>query len=236
MDYSNVIESFDRWQEYISNLRINFLQDKREAEKRVQSVRYGRGGECIHRGFYCPSIVEDIVVGNCNRGKILQRSPRRKPDYTYGFDSDGKLILVRSESENAWEFISYEKDREIGIGVTYLPKYNIEGVSSVTECRRKGNQLLSYVYCQCLCSTTIISCLVEETYQYRRDELQVDRVRLWDRKNERIQHNRYVFSVKDGFLDDYTAVELDENGAVKWQEYHLGRIYKTYIQREYPNA
>ena len=42
--------------------------------------------------------------------------------------------------------------------------------------------------------------------------------------------------MKDGFLDDYTAVELDENGAVKWQEYHLGRIYKTYIQREYPNA
>ncbi len=34
----------------------------------------GLGGELMHRGYYCPSLIEDVVVGNTKRGRISKRT------------------------------------------------------------------------------------------------------------------------------------------------------------------
>ncbi len=65
-----------------------------QAENQVVKKEYARGGECIHRGFYCPSPVLDIIVGNCKRGKLVKK-PRKQPDYEYWFDSHNRLILSK---------------------------------------------------------------------------------------------------------------------------------------------
>lgn len=65
-----------------------------EIEKRVVKKEFSRGGECLHRGFYCPSPVLDIVIGDCKRGKLI-KNPRKTPDFEYWFDADNKVTLAK---------------------------------------------------------------------------------------------------------------------------------------------
>ena len=55
-----------------------------------------RGGENIHRGFYCPSLIQDIVVGNCKRGSLC-KSNNPKATYTHYFDSNNNHIATRQQ-------------------------------------------------------------------------------------------------------------------------------------------
>ena len=75
--------------------RVRLLFDLAAAEKNVVRKEYCRGGECLHRGFYCPSPVFDIVVGGCKRGKLINR-PKKAPDHEYWFDKDGNMILAKT--------------------------------------------------------------------------------------------------------------------------------------------
>ena len=50
-----------------------------------------RGG--IHRGYYSPSLVEDIVVGGVNRGRRVIH-PRSNYQFRYSFDGDNRLSVV----------------------------------------------------------------------------------------------------------------------------------------------
>jgi hypothetical protein len=45
----------------------------KKTEEQVVRNEYASSGECIHRGFYCPSPVLDKLVGGCNRGKKLNK-------------------------------------------------------------------------------------------------------------------------------------------------------------------
>lgn len=76
----------------------------------------GKGDECIHRGYYCPSLIKDIVIGNCKCGGIIKRrtaKSERDLSYEYGF-CDDQLIFVRqifSERVREFEYIfEYDTD------------------------------------------------------------------------------------------------------------------------------
>lgn len=73
----------------------------------------------MHRGFYCPSLIEDIVVGNAHRGRLLKRlSPKRKWYFVYGFDRDNRLILSQmfyNGKLSQEEYLVYDGDRVYGI-------------------------------------------------------------------------------------------------------------------------
>ncbi|MBQ9673696.1 MAG: hypothetical protein IJV39_03625 [Ruminococcus sp.] len=44
-------------------------------------------------GYYCPSPVFDLIVGNVHRGKILKRMTKRsRPVMKYGFNSDNQIV------------------------------------------------------------------------------------------------------------------------------------------------
>ena len=42
--------------------------------EKVMYKEYALNGETIHRGYYCPSPIRDIVISNCNRGRLLKGS------------------------------------------------------------------------------------------------------------------------------------------------------------------
>lgn len=92
-----LLENFYEKDKYFKSLynsyknKLDYFYDK--AKKQVVRKEYARGGETIHRGFYCPSPVQDIIVGNCKRGKLVKK-PRKIPDYEYWFDDNNHLILV----------------------------------------------------------------------------------------------------------------------------------------------
>ena len=52
-------------------------------------------GSDMFLGFYNPSPVYDLIVGNVHRGRILKRITKSsKPSHKYGFDKDGRLCTV----------------------------------------------------------------------------------------------------------------------------------------------
>ncbi|WNS78976.1 hypothetical protein RRU94_03280 [Domibacillus sp. DTU_2020_1001157_1_SI_ALB_TIR_016] len=92
------------------------LQDT--AVKDIIRFEYAKGGESIHRGYYCPNLVYDLVVGNAKRGRLYKRKPQPgKFTYEYGFDREGRLLRVRKTTEFTAstgqfneEFLLYEED------------------------------------------------------------------------------------------------------------------------------
>lgn len=66
-----------------------------DAQSAICSIEYGRGGELFHRGYYFPSPIFDLVIGNANRGRLVKR-PRKDAvyDYVYYKDKDGNLIMA----------------------------------------------------------------------------------------------------------------------------------------------
>lgn len=66
-----------------------------ETSQNVYSYKYGIGGQNLHRGWYCPSIIYDIVIGNASRGRIVKNyRSQTLPSYRYCFDANGNLSCV----------------------------------------------------------------------------------------------------------------------------------------------
>lgn len=85
-----------------------------EFKKQVTYYEYGIAGTSLHRGWYSPSLIEDIVIGNVSRGRLV-RNPRKstKPSFRFGFDQNEKIIVVDNYSEGRHiesEYIVYEED------------------------------------------------------------------------------------------------------------------------------
>ena len=59
-----------------------------------------RGGCCISRGYYSRAILEEIVVTNVRRGRLLTGKARKKPDYEFYFDEKDALILAVRNHED----------------------------------------------------------------------------------------------------------------------------------------
>ena len=154
----------DRKQIYtwLCNKYSNSYEQLLEATmKPTLEKQYGRGGECIHRGYYCPSPVKDILIGNLNRGKLLktQRSAGTA-DYCFYFDKD-KLVMVdkyavfpeRGRVLYSREFILRDGDIEIASTYEFRRSGHIEltGISickfiPINKVQRSSGKLLQYIH------------------------------------------------------------------------------------------
>ncbi len=75
-------------------------------------------GSDMTLGYYCPSPVEDLLIGNVHRGKILKRVTKRsKPDTKYGFSEAGTMatFITFPTDYNILGFVLYENNT-----VTYV--------------------------------------------------------------------------------------------------------------------
>lgn len=145
-------ESFQEKDKYFEKL-YNLYKDNLDelyigAENNVVRKEYGRGGEVIHRGFYCPSPVQDIIVGNCNRGKLV-KNPRKQPDYEFGFDRDDRLILVKqfcvynNNIPPTTELLFYDSDEVNSILYQKDDKYSFR-ISQLTRCVYENGSIKTY--------------------------------------------------------------------------------------------
>ena len=110
--------------------------------EKVMYKEYALNGETIHRGYYCPSPIRDIVISNCNRGRLLKGSIKSsKVVREYGFNVHHNLILVIRRTEfTEYEMIDRYENIEIEIQFDYewLPKM-------ITKCiYNNNNQIISY--------------------------------------------------------------------------------------------
>ena len=60
----------------------------------VVTKQYCYAGD-IHRGYYNPSLIEDIIVGNTKRGRLTKKiNPHCTQGYVYGFNKQSELITI----------------------------------------------------------------------------------------------------------------------------------------------
>ena len=204
----------------------NYLQTFRS---RVTHEQYGLGGENLYRGYYCPSLITDLVAGNGNRGRLSKQKPTEKhPPFTFGFDGENNLILV--ECPAGWEIIFRRDDGEIGIVVAE------DGmIQAVSYCRFDGARPSSCAFCVYDGYAQRIVELTEEIYCYRESELQVDWKRQFTFRNKQmVQQEQYTFLIENGYLSSYQMQEFDENGRKEgvWDN----RSFPVRLKRKVPES
>lgn len=197
----------------IEAYRSQYLECFNEAASKVSFEQYGRGGECLHRGYYCPSIVQDIVIGRSNRGRLLKRLGAKEPDFIYGFDENRQLRTVRRSFLR--EVIIRQNDSEIGIGISNYDNR----IETVSECKYDGGKIKSYALCTCNMYDAEFDKILsvdKELYNYSDGKMSVDMFQLMSKISN---HVRYNFPVEDGYLTSYTYEEF--NGEEKKKAYGM---------------
>lgn len=125
----------------------------KESERIICSTEYGYGGEVLHRGYYCPSPVIDIVIGRGSRGRHSKRKNEKKEnDYVFYKDKDGRLVMVDTfaEFEDTGrvlynrEFIFYEQGRTVAPQFRFNKGLPPIDIVDLTLCDYEEGRLTQY--------------------------------------------------------------------------------------------
>lgn len=152
------------------------LKNLRElAEKSAVRKEYSNNENGIYRGYYCPSPVDDLIIGGCRRGKLLKRITKRtNPDKEYLFDSDNRLVAVNSLLD--WkavhtEVLIYEDNLVTGIDIDNYDN----SISEISECTYDSdNKIKSFLTASISSNKTIKTTIEEielEKYSYDKSGL-----------------------------------------------------------------
>lgn len=122
---------------------------RQQVDDQVERVEYSKGGQLLHRGYYCPSLIQDIYLGNTSRGKLFKRVPSfGRYDYEFGFDEQNRLIRVKRVHEFTTpidyfheEYILYLGSIVWGIGFNHLKE-----LYTLSRCTFTKGKLSSYMY------------------------------------------------------------------------------------------
>lgn len=196
-----------------------------EYEESVNIHQYAVGGECIRRGYYCPSPIRDIVIGNCKRGRIIKNLARVKQRILYDFGfCDDKLLLIKNRGQLTTEYIAHSEGKQIG----YTFDKNM-ALITVSECIYAGDRLLCYLLADLLPSGNLSSC-EKELYEYENGQLQTA---TWYYQISSIcTHNKFVFSHdSEGYLSSYKCIEF-ANGIEKKNSRGENHCFKVYEKRK----
>lgn len=169
------------------NLYDKYLYSYNELRKRALAetycTEYAKGGETLHRGYYCPSPVYDLIVGNANRGRLLKRRPVVNYDYIYYLNEARQIIMV--DGFTTWEngrktlytreFVIHQDDVEISVEykldyfLGYIHMYSASLCDYEAEKLRAYRRLCMAAYCRDdgSCYADKDSCLFNaEDYEY----------------------------------------------------------------------
>lgn len=180
------------------------LHDLEEKRGKIAEIQYARGCLLPHRGYFCPSLIQDIVIGNARRGRLI-RHPRKAsiPEYTYGFDLAGKLICV--ETEFNFEWIFYEANRR-QVGLTFFKRN--ASIDDVSVCQYDDQgRLLSYLYGYSYTLNGTPMAIRSEQYQYDADQMNVTISDYFQSgKNFMAKQRGYCFTLENGVLKSYHSL------------------------------
>lgn len=93
-----IIQTYREYREKSDKIALTKIKDLdklyKEAESAVVREEYCIGSD-MFLGYYNPSPVYDLIVGNMRRGKLSDKCTKlQKPTHQYGFDENGKLVVV----------------------------------------------------------------------------------------------------------------------------------------------
>lgn len=162
-------------------------------------------GSSLHRGYYHPSPIYDIIVGNAKRGKIVRSSCTAKDcSHRYTYTADGKLQHVESfaNGKTAYtEYLIYLADKRIGLTIDC---YNY--LSAISEERFEMGRLASFSLANCIFDGHSYSCYNYHEEQYYYDDIglfQCDFINF-STSSRYLINEQYSFERTNGYLSAYT--------------------------------
>lgn len=196
------------------------------AEKSVVRKEYAVRGEGLHRGYYHPSPIFDVVVGRCNRGNLLKRITKRsKITYEYGFDESNKLVLVKTFNElsnSSNEVIIYRDN--LAFGLSFSNEGRIDYLCEEVYTDGKLTELTHAIYYDWKKG---ISSLHKETYKYDSSGLKTADMYIYTSDILLLEHSQFNFAHDDhGFLSKYTCIDFKGDAPESTNEYDV------YIKRK----
>ncbi|QIZ08579.1 hypothetical protein HFZ78_19230 [Priestia megaterium] len=149
------------------------LELRTAAEEKIVRLEYSKGGETIHRGYYCPSPVLDLIIGGMKRGRLFKK---KKPEfgnysYEYGFDKDGRLLRVKGVNEFTTPDSRFDEEYLIYIDeIVYGLEFdNLGELVAVSKCIYENEKLMKYE--RSICGMEKFADLHYEEYTYESNRL-----------------------------------------------------------------
>ena len=153
--------SMDYMEQRLFDLYDKYLYSYDELLKKALAetcyTEYSKGGETFHRGYYCPRLVQDLIIGNANRGRLLKRRPAVNYDYIYYLNEARQIIMVDAFAtwKDDWlgyykktlytrEFVFHRENAEIS--VEYKLNYFLDQINmySASLCDYEAGKLRAY--------------------------------------------------------------------------------------------
>lgn len=157
----------DKCKELDSLIKVHSIDIEKtldEIKCNTTKIEYGKGGTLMHRGYYCPSLIEEFVIGNARRGRLLKKD-FNDADHIYYFNNDGKLFAI-DQTEcyldicvKCIELIEYKSNETLGANYSGLGN-----LINITRCIYDNNKLISHE--QGSLSTLRVNHLDSEYYFY----------------------------------------------------------------------
>ncbi len=210
---------------YITEHCANVTDMFGKAKNQALRFEYSKGGEVLHRGYYCPSSIIDIVVGNLNRGRLLKYN-QSTPTFTFGFDAENRIVTVENEIGN--EYIFYNGEKSIGICF-----YEDSSIFRVSQCIYSNHRIKEYSVIDYNPYVKQVSEYRREEYEYNDESLTVIKINLGFYMSEdepsTAEIIKYTFDIKDGIIGDYITETLYTNGI---KSLFSGRKFKNQLRRK----
>lgn len=204
----------------IINAYKNLYEDlQSQSMHKIVKKEYNYHSFGLHRGFYCPSIIEDIIIGNAKRGIIKTRKSLTVPSYVFGFDADNNIIT--SQNEHSIEFIFIENDSEIGL------TFDNNKLSLISIVQFENNNLKYYL--RSIIENDNIVEISKEEYSFFKKQMKVQWYRKSCCKINSFQQERYVFNIENERLVSYFVGNCNSNVTKKQTN---NQIYKVYLPRK----
>lgn len=226
-EYSDLCQRLDLEADDILCHCLEYL--KCPSNKQIFRTEFGSRSD-LHRGFYCPSPVYDIFVGNVKRGRLLKRLSRQtKNYYTYSFDSSGRLVSAENHinGNTVQEHIFYIDSDTYGI---ILDQWN--HIFQLAREVYADGQLVSYIralFAYCDGSYNLLS-LTKEHYTYTSEDLYQCVFTQYSPSAKLCQQTLYEFLHENGVISGYTASDII--GGASYEKVGTPQKYEVHTVRK----
>ena len=194
------------------------------AVKSAVRKEYSNNENGIYRGYYCPSPVDDLIIGGCRRGKLLKRITKRtNPDREYLFDSNNRLVAVNLLLD--WkavqtEVLIYEDNLVTGINIDNYDNSIIKLSECIYDSDNKIKSFLTASVSSNKATRTKIDEIELEKYSYDESGLnEAEIISYYESENNLTleaklglpdcdtSYEHYIFHHdNDGFIDRYKLI------------------------------
>lgn len=197
----------------VKEYSLKIISEREMHNLQITESIYSTGGESLHRGFFHPSPIMDIVIGNCNRGRLKKRAVYNEHvTHEYCYDKDGIMRLAKVYADNrlaCTESLFYEDEVEYGF---ITEEYNLTTekglVTGFSECRYPDNRLSFYQYAIINSFNSSVAELHIEKYYYDDKGLSEADMYSFMPGMPLLNHSKYIFEHdREGELSSYKVQE-----------------------------